>query len=533
MSYSAYSDSKPHSVTEAVIYARVSSAKQVSKGDGLNSQITRCAEYAKHHGYTVVKEFKDDVSGSLRKRNGMSDLIAFLKSKKAKQYVIIIDDLSRLARDFEVYLSLKRELIKSGGILESPSIEFGEDADSHFMEHMMAVVAQHQREKNAEQAKNRMRARVLNGYWVYRAPSGFRYERVEGRGKMLVRHEPLATAIQTALEGYASGRFQNYYEVMQYFDSLPYFPRDGRGKIRFDNLERLVANPLYAGLIEHKRWDVPLRKAAHKGLINAATYDKILARLKERPIAPERKDFNEDFILRGAVKCAGCGWQLTAAWSSGRSKKYPYYKCCKKGCESYGKSVARDKVEGAVETMLVDIQPTPEVTQVAMLMFKRAWEQMCDKVDAYTKSSEKALKDCQTQIDSYLSRLVETENQTVANALEGKITQLERKKLLLSEKKALRPKKRRPFDESLRTAMNFLLNPRDCWVLGDAHTRRTMLRLAFGGGLSYDIKGGVRTAQIAKPFQLIQRLSSMGSGKNMPEFEMVGGNGFEPLTLSV
>ncbi|MEM1275316.1 MAG: hypothetical protein AAGH74_02235 [Pseudomonadota bacterium] len=41
-------DEKP---TQAVIYCRVSSAKQSSRGDGLASQETRCREYARYKGY--------------------------------------------------------------------------------------------------------------------------------------------------------------------------------------------------------------------------------------------------------------------------------------------------------------------------------------------------------------------------------------------------------------------------------------------------------------------------------------------------
>lgn len=43
----------------AVIYARVSSVQQVTEGDGLASQETRCREYANYKGYTVVEVFSD------------------------------------------------------------------------------------------------------------------------------------------------------------------------------------------------------------------------------------------------------------------------------------------------------------------------------------------------------------------------------------------------------------------------------------------------------------------------------------------
>jgi hypothetical protein len=71
-------------------------------------------------------------------------------------------------------------LSDAGGILESPSIEFGEDSDSRLVEHMLASVAQHQREKNAEQTSNRMKGRMMNGYSVFSAPVGYTYKKTKG-----------------------------------------------------------------------------------------------------------------------------------------------------------------------------------------------------------------------------------------------------------------------------------------------------------------------------------------------------------------
>ncbi|MEM9624599.1 MAG: recombinase family protein [Pseudomonadota bacterium] len=42
---------------KAVIYARVSSAKQTTRGDGRSSQEIRCREYARYKGYEVIKTF--------------------------------------------------------------------------------------------------------------------------------------------------------------------------------------------------------------------------------------------------------------------------------------------------------------------------------------------------------------------------------------------------------------------------------------------------------------------------------------------
>ena len=50
---------------KAVIYCRVSSRQQVTDGSGLESQETRCRDYARRKGYTVEAVFKEEgVSGS-------------------------------------------------------------------------------------------------------------------------------------------------------------------------------------------------------------------------------------------------------------------------------------------------------------------------------------------------------------------------------------------------------------------------------------------------------------------------------------
>src|SRR3546814_3845267 len=87
------------------------------------------------------------------------------------------------------------------------------------MEQLLASVAQHQRQKNGEQARNRMRARMLGGYWVFMAPLGYRYEKSPAGGSILVRDEPVASIIQEGLEGYASGRFNSKAEVKRFFES--------------------------------------------------------------------------------------------------------------------------------------------------------------------------------------------------------------------------------------------------------------------------------------------------------------------------
>ncbi len=138
---------------QAVIYCRVSDTKQVRDGDGLNSQETRYREFARRKNYTVAAVFKDDITGKLVDRPGMKAMLAFIRQHRAQGVVVIIDDISRLARGLQAHIELRSAITRAGGTLESPSIEFGEDADSLLVEHLLASVSQHHRQKNGEQTK--------------------------------------------------------------------------------------------------------------------------------------------------------------------------------------------------------------------------------------------------------------------------------------------------------------------------------------------------------------------------------------------
>lgn len=503
----AQPDSQISTLTKAVIYARVSSVKQKVEGTGLESQVTRCEGFAKAKGYEVIRSFKDDISGGSVDRPAMSEMLAFLRSKKKTPHVVIIDDISRLARGLEAHIQLRASIAKAGGVLESPSLTFGEGSDDQLVENLLAVVSQHQRQKNGEQVLNRMKARVMNGYWVKRAPLGYRYVPVRGRGKMLERHEPMASIIASVFEGFANGRFESQAEVLRYLETLPHFPRDGRGMIRNSRIREMLQHPIYAGLVHAPKWGVSLREGQHEGLISQVVFERVQEKLTRKPVVPAKANTSADFVLRGAVACTDCGWKLTSCWSKGRAKRYPYYLCGNKGCDSFGKSTNRDKLEVQVEGLLKELEPDPVFVASAMQMFETAWNALGERVEDQRKDYASQINDAQGQIDKLINRLIETDNSAIMGALEGKIAKLEQKKLALAEKRDANAPKNRDFDAHVRTALQFLLNPLKVWENGNFNARRMVLRLAFGEHLEFRRDTGVRTAQKPYLFQVIQSVS--------------------------
>ena len=110
-----------------LIYCRVSSVSQMIKGHGLGSQETRCREFARAKGYEVVKVFRDEaVSGGLINRPGMQAMLAYARELKKKrpgiEVVILLDEISRLARSLEAHIELRSAIANAGARLESPSL---------------------------------------------------------------------------------------------------------------------------------------------------------------------------------------------------------------------------------------------------------------------------------------------------------------------------------------------------------------------------------------------------------------------------
>ena len=509
----------------AVIYARVSSTAQTKRGDGLSSQETRCRELARSRGYEIVATFSDDTSGSAISRPGMKALLAFLKKHRKHAHVVLIDDISRLARGVKAHIELRAAISLAGGILESPSVEFGDDADSELQEFILATVAQHQRRKNAEQTTNRIRARVMNGYWPFQRPLGYRHESKPGHGKVLARSEPIASIIQEALEGYASGRFQLQSEVKYFLESFPEYPRTYKGEVTNEHVFQLLRRPIYAGYVEAPSWGVSLRQGQHEGLISFETFQKIQKRLSEGAKVPARKNIGEDFALRGFVVCGACETPMTACWAKGRNGRYAYYHCRRKGCEAYGKSVRREELEAEFETLLKSLVPTEGLFRAARAMLEDLWKHRLNQGELRARTLKTELQKTDRQIEQLLDRITETESPSVIGAYEKRIRKLESDKLELAEKIAASGKPLRSFDETVRTALDFLANPWKIWASERLDYKRAVLKLAFSDRLQYVRGEGFRTANLALPFKALAGIFGSEMGVAHP-------TGFEPVAFA-
>lgn len=144
-------------------------------------------------------------------------------------------------------------------------------AQSGLVETVIAAQGELERHQIRRQTLQKMKARVEQGFYVFRQPVGYRYMAMKGQGSLLFKDESVAPLVQEAMEGFASGRFQTQAEVKRFLEQHPEFPRDAKGEVRNQHVADILKRPVYAGMVEAPRWGVSLRKGHHEPLISFET----------------------------------------------------------------------------------------------------------------------------------------------------------------------------------------------------------------------------------------------------------------------
>ncbi len=502
----------------ALIVCRVSDKSQL-KGSGLDSQEYRCRQHAELKNYPVEQVFYAAKSGglSLLKRPEIQELIAHINANKnsGKRYVVLWDDHKRFARQAEQHLALRRILEEKGVRIDFLNFTAEESPEGKFIDLVFAGQAQLEREQNARQSRQKSIARLEQGYWIFRAPVGYRYEQAKGGGKELVFDEVLGPIVKEGLEGFATGRFVSQTELRRFLESKPEYPKDmPNGQIRPQTIVRFLNKEVYAGLVSCNKWGIGLREGQHEGLISIATYERIQHRLKQGVYAPTRKDYKIDFPLRGAVSCGTCCTPLTAGWTKGKYKKYPYYFCREKSCSMYSKMIPRKKIESDFETLLGQLEPDAKVFKIFQSMFKDCWEMF--RADA-TESIE-ALRleviNIEKKITKLVDKIVDATNPRVVSAFEKRIDELEKRQLISHEKASQNGKPLASFEQMFELSFQFLSNPCKLWETGRFDLKRLVLKLAFSEHLAYSYSEGFLNTKKSFPFNTL-------SAFNMEKCKMV------------
>jgi site-specific DNA recombinase len=502
----------------ALIYCRVSSQRQVTDGHGLDSQELRCVHRAEYLKLKVAKVFPDEgISGGLFGRPAMQELIAFLDAHPNEKFVIIFDDLKRFARDVEVHLKLKTELVTKRAVkLECLNFNFEDSPIGRAVETIMAATAQLEREQNAEQVKNKMKSRLEAGYWPFDYPPGLTNLKDPVHGKLLAPHEPKASIVRQVLEGFAKDRFSNQTEVQEFLEQNNFFHRHRGKKVHLEQVKRMLTNVLYAGYIEYPKWGVAFRKGHHDGLISIDTFQQIQDKLNGKVKLYARMKDRQDLPVRGFVLCNECGKPYTASFTKKHREnkdvyKVGYYRCRNSECPKFNKGVRQDILENQFIKMLKDVEPTPQALELTKAIVLDVWHK---KVGEFASSGAKLkneITEIDKSIDLYLDRLNKTTSDEVIKVYEEKITGLKKQKTILEDSLGKRQHAPVSFETALDVVCEFVKSPIKLWGSDDFADKKLVHRLVFEASVSYTHGFGFETAKISLPFEVFRLIGASNS----------------------
>lgn len=490
---------------EAIIYARVSSTKQLREGHGNDAQVHNGRNLAATNQWRLLETFSEPgISGALTKRPEMERMLNFLKQRheQGKRTIVIIDDLKRFSRDMGGYLELKEIVVGCGARLASPNFRFEDTPEGEFFELLTVLTGQLERKQNTRQVIQKMKARIECGYWPFPAtPPGLKLVREKEHGKIMRRDEPAATIVAEALAGFAEGRLRTQSDVQDFivgqglYSASPMKPTQAR---------RLLDRSLiYAGYLEYKPWRVTRVKGHHDALISFEMHLRVQERLFNETSAIIRKDMREEFPLRGWVVCNSCHVKLTAQWCKGNGGRYPKYWCRNRDCALYGKTIKREQLENDFEDLLNKIKPLKSMRDLSKENLVRKWQKKMQTVEGRYKDMQRELADIDAQVTSFAKRAALARSETLAAAYERQIEDLENRRLVLEERLPRLAPDTFEFRTALERVDNFLKNPLKEWRKPDLKNKHRVLQMCFSGQLEYERNQGFKTTNYSLTYAFL------------------------------
>jgi site-specific DNA recombinase len=190
--------------------------------------------------------------------------------------------------------------------------------------------------------------------------------------------------------------------------------------------------------------------------------------------------------LKGFVKCAGCGKNLTAGWSRGKGgQKFPYYWCWNSQCRNKT-VIAREKIESSFYSLLCVHDPAAELIGKLPSIAARTWA-----------ARKKAIADTARQLNRRRTEQETLNTRLITAKLKGEITQNDfelmkftieaEMKKIADEIKALDSESSTFEELSKKKDMN-VINFGHAWRDGTLTQKLELQKLFYPDGLAYSAK---------------------------------------------
>lgn len=328
----------------AVIYCRVSTAKQADEELPIQSQQQRCEEKAASLDAVVLKVYIDEgLSGQHDARPAFQQALLFCEAHSPTYFVTW--STSRFARNMLDAQLNKRRLSKSGTSLVYASMEIDRDSQGGWLtERTMELFDEFYSRQIAADTRRSMIKAAQSGYWCGgRTPFGYQSIPASDDPKRK-RLEPVPDevgTVQRAFELKVQGQGAKSIALI-----LNEERRLNRGKpwSKAGILGLLRSQVVLGYIVFGKRIRIEGKQQlsdiknwmivpAHQPIISRSLWDNVQALLDadaantETGVGRYEGSPHSTYLFTGLLRCGQCDGPLQIETSKGRSHRYYYYNC--------------------------------------------------------------------------------------------------------------------------------------------------------------------------------------------------------------
>lgn len=471
----------------AIGYIRISKKDQSTHS--LEYQEKSIREYCDRNDLELGSLFLDDGESSYTfDRPDYIALENFIKKHKGKVKYLIVFDHDRFSRNLPEALQKIEFLEKKHDlkvIATSEPLDIDTSDPSVFLLRAFKyLIANQELMTIRKRAKVSARHAQESGRYINKAPFAY-INAKDSSGKMVIQvHESHRFMIEKVYRDYLND--VPHYIIHKELKKLG-FPHTASSSVF-----RILNNPLYCGLVRvcaHGKHPEKLVKGIHEGIIPEHLYYSAQEKLKrnKRKMVAKPK---EAYPLKGIIKSPCCGRDLTAGWSTGKRKKYLYYRCL----DHSNVNISGIELHEKFDELLRHISFTEDfVNEVVQLV--------SEKVKTGLKSSDQRHKEIAMQLQAVEVKIENVENKLFTDVISDHT--YKRSMLKFNAEKAELQRELENldnFDDHIQQdllVLPYMINLHQVYNDAPIGQKHAVVREVFKDGLTY-FKGVFRTPSINK-----------------------------------
>ena len=306
-----------------VVWTRVSTKYQEDNGGSLQSQKECCEEYAKQHGYTIVKYCGGKHESAKTPGAMVREMYGYVKKHK-EVGTILVSEFDRFSRTSWQATKMLEELRELGVIVVATKFGLNtETKEGMLMAQQTLSMAQWDNQTRTDKFVDGRANCLRSGAWCEKAPMGYNKEG-KSRETFCYLNETgklIRKAFKWKLNGDANTTILYRLETLGL-------------KISAQTLHKILVNPFYAGKIVHKLIKGEMVDGKIEPTISYTEFLKVQDILSGRTGKYAHKKENDRCPLTKYVICSEDGTPFTSYTKKKKEREFNYYKCNTSGCKT-------------------------------------------------------------------------------------------------------------------------------------------------------------------------------------------------------